>query len=495
MKALFRHYPILLLALWFAGMSVLLDRSVAIFGQRTTADTTSLATPAPWRQSRLFVDPDSYAWLSYARDLRASSHFRVRFTPLDNAPFGRAVHWAQLPVWGLCAIASALECVGIPPPGSLELAGRILLPLLGFLLFSGVWLFLRRRIPPQWAALVVLAAAVTLFWDFHPLRPDHHGFHLAAAFCFALPLLFSSFGFGAASARDFRPYVLSGVFGGCALWLGATVFYFNLAAASAALFLALLPRRAAGTPPQNPLVWRFWGFSGAAASLFFWLLEYAPNHFSMRLEVNHPLYALSFLGVGETLFWIARYRHVSPTLSPLRIAHLLLALAAAALLPALILFGPVDWYIPRSTLMLRLHARYIHEFLPLHVFAPQNGRRFLPALLLAVGPGLAALALLLLHAKRMEGHPLLQRRAFFALPFFALCWALFLGHFRWEHFAALAAFLPVLTVANDAPVFPSRSRLLLALAVAAQLAASLWGQCSPLPGFFRETRTDTVYLL
>src|SRR5512133_3588971 len=38
----------------------------------------------------------------------------------------------------------------------------------------------------------------------------------------------------------------------------------------------------------DPATWRLWGRVGAAASAIFYLLEYAPAHLGIRLEVNHP---------------------------------------------------------------------------------------------------------------------------------------------------------------------------------------------------------------
>ena len=487
MTRLVRLVPFLLLAAWFAGMSVLLDHAVRLFERRTTPDPANLAAPAPWRDSRLFVDPDSYAWLSYARDLRESPHFRVRFTRMDNAPFGRPVHWAQLPVWSLCAIAAGLEAVGIPAPGSLELAGRILLPLLGFLFFSALWFFLHRRIPPLLAALVVLSLAVALFWDFHPLRPDHHGFHLAAAAAFVLPLLFSSFGLAPPSRRGRLPFILSGFFGGVALWLGATVFYFALAAAALAAVLAIFPKPSSASP-VTPRLWRLWGIAGFASSLFFWLLEYAPNHFGMRLEANHPLYALSFLGIGETLCCFACWRHQNRRLSPAFLAHFAFAVAAAASLPALVLFGPADWYIPRSPLMLRLHARDIDEFLSLAAFASVKSRSFAALLLPPLLPAIAAIPLL--------RRPF-SRRALFALPFFFVFLALFLWQNRWERFTAFSAALLFLAAVSAPPPplrHPLFSRFLPPALLLLQLCWGLWNNMSALPALFRGLATDPAYL-
>jgi tetratricopeptide (TPR) repeat protein len=57
----------------------------------------------------------------------------------------------------------------------------------------------------------------------------------------------------------------------------------------------------------DPSLWRVWGWSGAATSIFFYLVEYFPSHLGMRLEVNHPLYALAWAGGGEIIFRLCRW--------------------------------------------------------------------------------------------------------------------------------------------------------------------------------------------
>ena len=485
---LLRHWPILLLAIWFGGMTILLDRAVDLFAKRTTPNLHDLSAPAPWRHSRLFVDPDAYVWLSYARDLRASPHFRIRWTHMDNVPHGRPVHWAQLPIWSLCAIAAALETTGIPYPDSLELAGRVLLPLLGFLSFSALWLFLRRSIPPGLAALVVLSLAIMLFWDFHPLRPDHHGFHLAVAAAVVLPLLFSSFGFAPPSFRNRLPFLISGAFGGVALWLGATVFCFTLVAVALAAALALFPRRSSADSPLDSAVWRVWGLAGCLSALFLYLLEYAPNHFSMRLEANHPVYAISFLGIGECIHLLARLRHDPATRpSPRFLLHTTAALAVAVL-PSLVLFGPAAWYIPRSTLMLRLHARHIQEFRPLHVLCAEQGDSFPFVLILRLLPALAALPFLLRRP--------IRRPAIFAMAILAIFIPLYLWQNRWELFVVLYALLPVLAVQDlNPPAAPALQRnVFLSIALLIPLSIALWHNLAPLPAYFRGTSFDPAAL-
>ena len=343
----------------------------------------SAAPSAPWRNVRVFCDPDSYQWLSYARDWRASSSWRVRWTFADNAPFGRAVHWAQLPVWGLAFLSWCGErFAGLPPEDALSLAGRLLMPVTAMLFFPALFLCLRRLLGNPLAVLATLAMAIGSSFDFYTLRPDHHGFQIAFSFLCLVFLLASGLGRcrsadlapeGASASTPIPPYatarrrfVLSGIFAGLALWMGATVFAFVVATVVLGLAVAFwgLPSPGSATRPC-PCLFRLWGWTAAIVSLFCYLLEYAPNHFSMRLEVNHPLYALWILGLGHLLAAFCEWRLSGRFPVPRRWPLLLLAFLATAALPALVLFGPVAWYVPRSTLMLRLHEFFIIEFKPL----------------------------------------------------------------------------------------------------------------------------------
>ena len=107
---------VILLGAWFGGLSWATDAGIRKFESRVVADPTRPADPQPWRSARFFVDPDSYCWLSYARDLRASGNWRLRFTHADNAPYGRAVHWSHLPIWALMGISRFLEIAGGASP-------------------------------------------------------------------------------------------------------------------------------------------------------------------------------------------------------------------------------------------------------------------------------------------------------------------------------------------------------------------------------------------
>ncbi len=300
----------------------------------------------------------------------------------DNAPCGREVHWAQLPIWMLAGLSWGLERVGgMPPPVALELAGRILMPLLGFLFQALVFLFLARRGRLSFAILVAVPMAVCTQYSFHTMRPDHHGFQMVFIVFALLCLLRGGMGWCGARSPEFpdnglpsprsarRHFVLAGISSGLGLWMGATVFAFALFALAAGVALSLLLARTQDGEQARavlcPDLFRWWGVSGALTSLFFYLVEYAPSHFAMRLEVNHPLYALAFLGTAECLRAIARWKQDPASLGWKDGLPAIVGFGMAVALPAVLLLGPVEWFLPRTTIMLRLHARFIMEFHPL----------------------------------------------------------------------------------------------------------------------------------
>lgn len=432
-----------LLALWHAGMAWMTDRGVR---RVEAAITLSPPTPNPgesWRARRFFIDPDSYSWLSFARDLRASSQFRVRQTQADNVPYGREVHWAQLPIWLLAGLSWSLERAGgIPPPLALELAGRILMPAAGFLFTAWVFLVLARRGRLFFAFLAAVPLAVCTQNDFHTMRPDHHGFQIAFILGAWICLLVGGMGWrradprgGGTCADDLpshrsarRQFILAGLFSGMALWLGATVFAFALLALAAGWALALSLASARDGEEAgavlSPDLFRWWGVTGAATALFFYLVEYAPSHFAMRLETNHPLYALCFLGTAEGLRAIARWKQERASFGWKDGLLAVAGFGAAAVLPALIIFGPEQWFLPRAALMLRLHARLIIEFRPLLESGEFFGH-FVSLPLLVAGGVAGVLGVVFLGGKQIgfSRRAPVQVLGFVSLSFFILsCW-------------------------------------------------------------------------
>jgi hypothetical protein len=112
-------------------------------------------------------------------------------------------------------------------------------------------------------------------------------------------------------------------------------------------------------------LWKLWSLVTAGGSLFFYLLEYFPNHMGMRLEVNHPLYALAWLGGGwiiyEATLWI---RAIQQKPTPFPWKRFMLPFLACLVLPSLILLGGSKFYTLRDEFQTGL-LKNVAEVLPL----------------------------------------------------------------------------------------------------------------------------------
>lgn len=362
------------------------DRSARAFDACAVPPNTIAGLPEP----RFFPDNDPYAWLSHTRDLMASDGWRIRWTFMDNAPYGREMHWSHPLIWTLRGMATGIiAATGWPAARAVELAGVWVMPLFQFLFLALAGPLLARRLGWLPAGLFGLMA-LTLggFANaFHPLLPDHHGLQLATALMSFVCLQLGGMGWtrtgmprppdgGSGAIRPLalplpaearRWFFAAGILGGLALWLGATVWLFGLALtalAAATVFPGVLPLSSHAR--YQPALWRVWAWSGAAVAAAAWLLEYAPSHFAMRLEVNHPLFWLCWFGVAECLcfagggkrwtFW--RGRRAADWI------RVVGGVSCAAALPAAVLFGPAEWHHLHDPLLQRLHAGFITEFQP-----------------------------------------------------------------------------------------------------------------------------------
>jgi hypothetical protein len=299
---------------------------------------------------------DGYHWLLQTERMLAGGGLRIRHTPLDNAPEGREVHWSSPPRWWLAFLARvrgaarpdlspalALESVAAAA-GAVALAAFLLLatPLLA-------WHF------GSLAASVFALAWVAVFPLYETSMAgivDHHGFAAMLAFLGLILLVAggaglvreepaaSSGGGGAGRERGEskdeagppggpqagrsaeapagtrlripeahqarRWFVAAGVAGGMGLWISAATTIPVLVATGFGALLAAggaasRGPEGAGRPRIRPGLWRVWGATGCATALVAYGIEYAPDHLGLRLEVNHPLYALAWLGGGNLL--------------------------------------------------------------------------------------------------------------------------------------------------------------------------------------------------
>jgi hypothetical protein len=323
---------------------------------------------------RIFLDNDCYYWIRYAQHMLDTGSARVRWTTLDNVPDGRPVHWSSLLPWLLIGLAAARSLLfGGSVHDGVEATAIWVNPLLLCSFLVWMWTAVRRRHGPAWAAAVVLAVASlpAMLWDFGYGRPDHHGIHIIGAAGLLLSLILGGGGWISPDGNEApslsvarRWFLASSAFGALGLWVGATQQSLVIATAGLGAGLGLLTG-GSGTRDGSrlePALWRLWGAAGAALSLGLHALEYAPSHLGMRLEVNHPLYALAWIGGAEALYRMARI-HRRGWSRP-DSAAFVAALAVASILPCALFFGPRAWHALHDPYMRRIHD-HIVEFQPL----------------------------------------------------------------------------------------------------------------------------------
>ena len=373
--------PLFLLAVLalFVAQAILLDRASLAFVRSASPRDTLVGLPEP----RFFTDPDAYAWLCHARDMLLAGDWRIRHTHMDNAPYGRSMHWSHLLIWELAAHARLLQRLhpGMLLSPALEIAGRCAMPFFFLLFIPPLYFLYLRKLGFLPAAVFALSSAVFPFFAeiFTPLQPDHHVFQYLFPLVTVTALAFGGWGRvstappsgntprpfwirplqlpSPASAR--RWFLLAGAAHACLLWIGASVWLVVHCALCLAVLSALAPPAADSRPA--PRLWFSFLASSLPLSVAFYLLEYAPRFPGMRLEVNHPLYWLFLLGSALAL---ARLSFLREFLSPATWRRFLLPALLALPLPLALLFGPASWHALHDPFLARLHARHIAEFLP-----------------------------------------------------------------------------------------------------------------------------------
>ena len=268
---------------------------------------------------------DTMMWVHHARAVGENGTWRVRHTAIDNAPFGREVHWSTPFTWIVAAGGAARAALtGESPALALErsLAWTNLILFAACLVPLSLWV--ARRLGPGVGALVALVCLGhgNVYLNFTPFNVDHHGLVTVALAVLLLGLALAGLGWtrpgdpllpaDLRAAR--RAAVVSAVAGAVGLWLNAASILPGIAAAGALGLVAvwrLTPALAAAGAAFDPGVWRLWGRTGGALGIVFYLLEYAPAHLGFRLEVNHPLWAAGWWGGAEVVATLAAWRVAS----------------------------------------------------------------------------------------------------------------------------------------------------------------------------------------
>ncbi len=394
-EGFFSGRKILTICLVLLAIFVAADTAIRLMGVAAVTAVQTSETPegtrkiSPGGRERVEILPpasmDARWWVIHTENFLRGNSLRVRATDLDNAPAGREVHWSSSLIWLLAAMAGlvsavtgkpAVECVA----QAAYWAGPVLLS--GCLL--GLGLMTARRFGPGLAGILLLIFGTSplIYQGFRAGETDHHGLVCALAAGSVLALVAGGGGLVRRDGKKTlgwpRPdsarrwFLLSGCLGGAALWVSAASFIpILVGCALGAMALAFVfKRKSADGWLIAPELWRTWGRAGCASSLFFYAVEYFPNHMGWRLEVNHPLYALAWLGAGDLLARIlGRVEAASGRLpsqkkplkaaSPLTLIASLLALAAPVVL---ILANPQGFFWVADRFLSLLHNEYIQEF-------------------------------------------------------------------------------------------------------------------------------------
>jgi hypothetical protein len=314
---------------------------------------------------------DGKHWVMQTQEMIARGEWRIRRVDYDNAPPGREVHWASPFHWWLAAMAWLDHAISGRPIGiSVERATLISGPVMLALLFLGLLPFLARKFSLTAAALaaLVMVGAAPLYTDFMAGRPDHHGIaNMSAMFT----VLFLALGMltpaesAPASRRARRWFVASALAGAAGMWISTATIAPVLVSVGVAIIVAAWFGRAATDRIawlNDPAVFRLWGRVGGAACVAAYLIEYFPSHFALRLEVNHPLYAIAWLGGGEVLgAVVALVARGGSSLRRRDVAGAAAGAAAVLALPLVVWCAPAT-FVVGDPFVWQMHTRYIGEF-------------------------------------------------------------------------------------------------------------------------------------
>ena len=325
---------------------------------------------------------DGYTWNRHAEHLGENGTWRIRHTDFDNAPDGREVHWNSAFAWYLRGLGEIYRSfTGDSLRNSIFRMSIWANPIL-LILALGIFSTLSaRRFGPLCGSVIAIGmvAVPTFYEGFMPAYPDHHGL-------IAFMLLGMLFGVAWAGAGWIQPIngtdfatprslrqarhgmIFSAICGAAGLWISAFSTAIVLGAAGLAALIAVLVygRKGAKTDSVfHPELWKLWAVWGASGSIAFFLLEYFPSNMGVRMEVNHPLYALAWLGGGWGVAIVAEWLcRLGTKDNPFPWSKLILPGIACAILPLVVLLGGNEVYSAKDPFMIRLYKN-IAELLPL----------------------------------------------------------------------------------------------------------------------------------
>lgn len=314
---------VLCAALIILGAFTVLRVDRVLYVSSIGSATTELDSKSPTGYAdskRWLVVPEhtstGYESIAQTQQMLADHAWRVRRIDYENAPFGRDVFSASVQRWWLAGVATLRKLFFGEGTGvAVERAALWSQPALLAVFLLAATLYVARRFgnAPACIAAFGIVTIFPLSGAFLPGVPQEHDFSLVFAFWSVLPLVAALVRTASSGSRaptmlasheaGFGDAVLAGVCGGLGLWTSASKEVpVLLGLGGFAMLSFLLARsRSRTTEPRGTIPWRAWAVAGALTSLVTYLLEFAPDHLDFRLQVNHPLLGLAWLGWGECL--------------------------------------------------------------------------------------------------------------------------------------------------------------------------------------------------
>lgn len=389
---------------------------------------------------------DGYTWNRHAEHIGENGEWRLRHTDFDNAPKGRdQMAWNSAFAWYLRGMGEIYRAfTGDSLRNSIFRMSIWANPIL-LVLALGIFATLSaRRFGPLCGAVIALGmvSVPTFYEGFMPAYPDHHGLIAFTILGMLFGIAWAGAGWvQAPSGTDFVPphsvkqakhgMIFSAICGAAGLWISPLSAAMVLGAIGVAALVALLiygrQSKRNGFSQFHPELWKVWGLWGAVGSFVFYLLEYFPSHMGLRLEVNHPLYSIAWLGGAWAIAVIGIYfSKLGSKPNPFPWRKLIWPISACALLPAVILLGRNSVYLIMDPFLWHLHQN-IAEFLPLMMRIKLGGLTWQ----MAFGwfPVFIALALILQFSSR-TGRGTKAVLIFLSIPIFLIT-ALQFYQVRW----------------------------------------------------------------
>ncbi|MEI6702705.1 MAG: hypothetical protein WCL71_04105 [Deltaproteobacteria bacterium] len=306
---------------------------------------------------------DGYAWNRYAEQLGENGEWRVRHADFDNAPTGRdQANWNSAFAWYLRGLGEIHRgMTGDSLRNSIYRMSIWANPILLVLALGIFATMSARRFGPLCGTVIAIGmvSTATFYEGFMPAYPDHHGITAFALMGLIFGIAWAGAGWvQKPGGKGFIPphsiaqarhgMIFSAICGAAGLWISgfsAGVIAIGIGVGMIAS-VAIFSKKAPGSGcTYHSELWKLWGTVAGCGSLFFYILEFFPNHLGMRLEVNHPLYALAWFAGGWAISDITGWLN-KPVwkLSLFPWLSVAACTVACSIMPVLILTGGSKYY-------------------------------------------------------------------------------------------------------------------------------------------------------